>query len=89
MEIAEYDADRKLPEGRAFCEGIIRFAGEVEFASGQWFGVELMKPWGKNGGQVGLVGDLAMAFMAFVCFRVFRLDLLGDSMRQLAFGSSR
>eukprot|EP00750_Incisomonas_marina_P004589 INCI13484.11.p1 GENE.INCI13484.11~~INCI13484.11.p1 ORF type:complete len:1939 (-),score=365.89 INCI13484.11:3328-9144(-) len=36
-----------------FCEGIIRYSGEVDFASGQWFGVELLRPWGKNDGKVG------------------------------------
>lgn len=42
--------DRVLVSGHR--RGTIRFAGEAEFASGFWFGVELDKPQGKNDGSV-------------------------------------
>lgn len=33
-------------------KGTVRFRGEVKFASGLWYGVELDKPEGKNNGAV-------------------------------------
>ncbi|XP_074065888.1 CAP-Gly domain-containing linker protein 4 isoform X2 [Macrotis lagotis] len=35
--------------------GILRFCGTTEFASGQWAGIELSEPEGKNNGSVGKV----------------------------------
>ncbi|CAH0490296.1 unnamed protein product [Peronospora farinosa] len=32
--------------------GIVRFIGETEFASGEWVGIELEKPEGKNNGEL-------------------------------------
>ena len=32
--------------------GVVRFVGDVEFAEGTWFGVELLSPKGKNDGTV-------------------------------------
>lgn len=32
--------------------GVVRFRGEVKFAAGVWYGVELDKPEGKNNGAV-------------------------------------
>ncbi len=33
-------------------KGTVRFIGETEFASGTWYGVELVQPVGKNNGSV-------------------------------------
>ena len=33
--------------------GILRFCGPTDFASGEWAGVELSTPVGKNDGSVG------------------------------------
>lgn len=35
--------------------GTLRFCGTTEFASGQWAGIELDEPEGKNNGSVGKV----------------------------------
>ncbi|KAG8194224.1 hypothetical protein JTE90_024556 [Oedothorax gibbosus] len=42
--------DRILVSGHR--KGTIRFAGETEFASGFWYGIELDKPQGKNNGSI-------------------------------------
>jgi len=34
------------------CEGTVKFKGEVHYAKGEWFGIELDKPLGKNNGTV-------------------------------------
>ncbi|XP_040467621.1 CAP-Gly domain-containing linker protein 4 isoform X3 [Falco naumanni] len=39
----------------AFRVGTLRFCGTTEFASGQWAGIELDEPEGKNNGSVGRV----------------------------------
>ncbi|XP_069438989.1 CAP-Gly domain-containing linker protein 4 isoform X5 [Ovis canadensis] len=39
----------------AFRVGTLRFCGTTEFASGQWAGIELDEPEGKNNGSVGKV----------------------------------
>lgn len=36
-----------------FKMGILRYCGSTEFAKGQWAGVELQEPVGKNDGSVG------------------------------------
>ena len=33
-------------------KGIIRFIGETKFAAGEWYGVSLSEPTGKNDGSV-------------------------------------
>lgn len=33
-------------------KGMVRFSGETSFSPGQWFGIELEKPFGKNDGSV-------------------------------------
>eukprot|EP00747_Dinoflagellata_sp_TGD_P212083 gnl/TRDRNA2_/TRDRNA2_85214_c0_seq2.p1 gnl/TRDRNA2_/TRDRNA2_85214_c0~~gnl/TRDRNA2_/TRDRNA2_85214_c0_seq2.p1 ORF type:complete len:396 (+),score=89.55 gnl/TRDRNA2_/TRDRNA2_85214_c0_seq2:139-1188(+) len=33
-------------------QGIVRFSGATQFASGEWVGIELFEPWGKNDGSV-------------------------------------
>lgn len=38
-----------------FQVGTLRFCGTTEFASGQWAGIELDEPEGKNNGSVGKV----------------------------------
>uniref|UniRef100_G1TSQ8 CAP-Gly domain containing linker protein 3 n=1 Tax=Oryctolagus cuniculus TaxID=9986 RepID=G1TSQ8_RABIT len=43
--------DRVLLDGQK--TGTLRFCGTTEFASGQWVGVELDEPEGKNDGSVG------------------------------------
>lgn len=43
--------DRVLVVGQRF--GTIRFFGTTNFAPGQWYGIELEKPHGKNDGSVG------------------------------------
>lgn len=43
--------DRVLVDGEK--AGTLRFCGTTEFASGQWVGVELDEPEGKNDGSVG------------------------------------
>ncbi|XP_028922396.1 CAP-Gly domain-containing linker protein 3 isoform X2 [Ornithorhynchus anatinus] len=43
--------DRVLVDGQK--AGTLRFCGTTEFASGQWVGVELDEPEGKNDGSVG------------------------------------
>ncbi|GFS49284.1 CAP-Gly domain-containing linker protein 4 [Trichonephila clavipes] len=45
--------DRVLVSGHR--KGTIRFAGETEFSSGFWYGIELEKPLGKNDGSVNNV----------------------------------
>lgn len=35
--------------------GTLRFCGTTEFASGQWAGIELDEPEGKNNGSVGKI----------------------------------
>ena len=35
--------------------GTLRFCGTTEFANGQWAGIELDEPEGKNNGSVGKV----------------------------------
>ncbi|CAL1266511.1 unnamed protein product [Larinioides sclopetarius] len=45
--------DRVLVSGHR--KGTIRFAGETEFASGFWYGIELDKPQGKNDGSINNV----------------------------------
>ncbi|OUM69069.1 hypothetical protein PIROE2DRAFT_27247, partial [Piromyces sp. E2] len=32
--------------------GVIRFIGTTQFASGNWIGIELEKPVGKNNGSI-------------------------------------
>lgn len=33
--------------------GIVRFVGSVDFADGEWVGLELERPEGKNNGSLG------------------------------------
>ena len=37
--------------------GVIRFIGTTQFAEGEWFGVELEKPLGKNDPQLDVHRD--------------------------------
>jgi len=34
------------------CNGVIRFIGTTQFASGNWIGIELERPVGKNNGSI-------------------------------------
>lgn len=56
-------------------EGVVRFVGETQFASGDWIGIELKEPKGKNDGQVNGVRYFRCPSNHGVFLRANRADL--------------
>ncbi|GFO03242.1 Cap-gly domain-containing linker protein 3 [Plakobranchus ocellatus] len=74
-EIVELE-DRVVVAGQR--KGTVKFIGETQFAAGQWYGVELDKPVGKNDGAVNGVHYFSCKPKHGVFAPLTRLQKLGD-----------
>ncbi|RUS77086.1 hypothetical protein EGW08_015169 [Elysia chlorotica] len=74
-EIMEVE-DRVIVAGQR--KGTIKFIGQTQFASGQWYGVELDKPVGKNDGSVNGIHYFSCKQKHGVFAPLTRLQKLGD-----------